>query len=107
MTKSTAWIFPLYFQLPYLPEETCFQQAGSSVVEGTSRALLGPSPVYLQPPHYYLSSQDTNYIILRNVHIFLKRFFFKKTKKKKFVKENEETFRMFLNVLLFHWESSM
>jgi hypothetical protein len=23
----------LYFQLPYLREETCFQQAGSSVVE--------------------------------------------------------------------------
>jgi len=27
----------LYFQLPYLPEETCFQQWGSSTVEGTSR----------------------------------------------------------------------
>ncbi len=39
--KSTAWIFPLYFQLPYLPEETCFQQAGSSAVEGTSQAVLG------------------------------------------------------------------
>ncbi len=25
---STAWIFPLYFQLPYLPEETCFHQGG-------------------------------------------------------------------------------
>ncbi len=24
--KSTVWIFPLCFQLPYLPEETCFQQ---------------------------------------------------------------------------------
>jgi len=33
----------LYFRLPYLPEETCFQQAGSSVVEGTSQAVLGPS----------------------------------------------------------------
>jgi hypothetical protein len=33
----------LYFQLPYLPEETYFQQAGSSVVEGTSQALLGCS----------------------------------------------------------------
>ncbi len=31
-------IFPL---LPYLPEETCFQQAGSSAVEGTSQAVLG------------------------------------------------------------------
>jgi hypothetical protein len=28
-----AWIFPLYFQFRYLPEETCFQQAGSSVVK--------------------------------------------------------------------------
>jgi hypothetical protein len=27
-------IFPLYFQLHYLREETCFQQAGSSAVEG-------------------------------------------------------------------------
>ncbi len=38
--ESTAWIFPLHFQLPYLPEATCFQQAGSSVVEGTSQAVL-------------------------------------------------------------------
>jgi len=28
---------------PYLPEETCFQQAGSSAVEGTSQAVLGSS----------------------------------------------------------------
>jgi hypothetical protein len=33
----------LYFQLSYLPEETCFQQAGSSAVEGTSQAVLGSS----------------------------------------------------------------
>jgi hypothetical protein len=33
----------LYFQLPYLPEETCFQQAGSSAVEGTSQVVLGSS----------------------------------------------------------------
>jgi hypothetical protein len=38
-----AWIFPLYFQLPYLPEETCFQQGGSSAVEGTNQAVLGSS----------------------------------------------------------------
>jgi hypothetical protein len=31
----------LYFQLPYLLEETCFQQAGSSGVEGTSQDVLG------------------------------------------------------------------
>jgi hypothetical protein len=32
-----AWIFPLYFQLGYLPEETCFQQVGSSsALEPTS-----------------------------------------------------------------------
>jgi hypothetical protein len=35
--SSTAWDFPLYFQLPYLPEETGFQQAGYSAVEGTSQ----------------------------------------------------------------------
>jgi len=33
----------LYFQLPYLPEETSFQQTGSSAVEGTSQAILGSS----------------------------------------------------------------
>jgi hypothetical protein len=27
--------------LPYLPEETCFQPARSSVVEGTSQVILG------------------------------------------------------------------
>jgi hypothetical protein len=38
--ESTAWVFPLYFQLPYLPEGTCFQQAGSSVVKAISQAIL-------------------------------------------------------------------
>jgi hypothetical protein len=36
---AAVWIFPLYFQLPYLREETCFQQAGSSVVEDTSQPV--------------------------------------------------------------------
>jgi hypothetical protein len=39
ITQSTAWVFPLDFQLHYMPEETCFQQAGSSVVEGTSQPV--------------------------------------------------------------------
>jgi hypothetical protein len=42
-TQSTAWTFPLYFQFPYLPEGTRFQQAGSSAVERTSQAVLGSS----------------------------------------------------------------
>jgi hypothetical protein len=33
----------MYFQLPYLPEETCFQQTGSSAVEVYSQAVLGSS----------------------------------------------------------------
>jgi hypothetical protein len=33
----------LYFQLPYLPEETYFQQAGSFGVEGTSYDVLESS----------------------------------------------------------------
>jgi hypothetical protein len=33
----------LYFQLPYLPEETCFQQAGPFAVEGISQAVLESS----------------------------------------------------------------
>jgi hypothetical protein len=40
---STAWIFPLYFQLHYLSEETCFQHGGSSAREGTSQGVLGYS----------------------------------------------------------------
>jgi hypothetical protein len=54
--QSTAWIFPLYFQLPCLPEETCFQQAGSSVVEGTSRLyrdLLTGGRRYQPTYHYF------------------------------------------------------
>ncbi len=34
------WIFPLYFQLPYEPEDTSFQQGGSSAVEGTSQSKV-------------------------------------------------------------------
>jgi hypothetical protein len=41
--ESTAWVFPLCFQLPYLHEGTCFQQAGSSEVKGISQAVLGSS----------------------------------------------------------------
>jgi hypothetical protein len=41
--KALPGFFLCCFQLPYLPEETCFQQAGSSVVEGTSQAVLGSS----------------------------------------------------------------
>ncbi len=32
----TSWLPPFY-----LPEETCFQQVGSSAVEGTSQFVLG------------------------------------------------------------------
>jgi len=39
----------LYFQLPYLPKETCFQQAGSSAAEGTSQAVLGSSDKWKVP----------------------------------------------------------
>ncbi len=48
---AASTIFPLYFQLPYLlPEETCFQQAGSSAVEeDTSQATwINCSAVGLQ-----------------------------------------------------------
>jgi hypothetical protein len=31
----------LYFQLPYLPEETCLKQAGPSAAEGPTQAVLG------------------------------------------------------------------
>jgi hypothetical protein len=40
----------LNFQLPYLPEGACFQQAGSSAVEGTSQAVLGSYDQSKVPP---------------------------------------------------------
>ncbi len=48
--KALPGFFPLYFQLPYLSEETCFQKEGSSVVEGTSHAVLGSSDQRKVPP---------------------------------------------------------
>jgi hypothetical protein len=45
---STAWIFPSYFQAP-IPEETCFQHRGSSMVECTSQAILGSSDQWKVP----------------------------------------------------------
>jgi hypothetical protein len=41
--KALPGFCPFYIQFPYLPEETCFQQAGSSVVEGTCQVVLGSS----------------------------------------------------------------
>jgi len=41
--QNPARIFLLYFQLSYLPQETCLQQAGSSAVEGTGQPVLGSS----------------------------------------------------------------
>jgi hypothetical protein len=40
--KALPGFFLCIFSSLYLPEETCFQQAGSSEVEGTSQALLMP-----------------------------------------------------------------
>jgi len=53
---NTAWIFQyLYFQLLYLPEETCFQQVRSSAVKGSIQAVLGSSDrqKVLAAGHYY------------------------------------------------------
>jgi hypothetical protein len=41
--------FSLYFQLSYLHEETCFQQAGSSAVEGITQAILDSSDQWKVP----------------------------------------------------------
>ncbi len=35
--QSTARFFPSYFEVPSLPEQTCFHQGGSLAVEGTSQ----------------------------------------------------------------------
>ncbi len=87
----------LFLEIEKIPDQLCLTEENDLSTD--------PSPIYLQLPYYYLSSQDTNYIILRNVHI-LKKILFRKNQEKKFVKENEEPFRIVLNVLLFHWESS-
>ncbi len=41
--KALPRVFLCIFSSLYLPEETCFQQGGSSAVEGTSQAVLGSS----------------------------------------------------------------
>jgi len=41
--------FSFVFSVPYLREETRFQQAGSSSVEGTSQAVLGSSNQWKVP----------------------------------------------------------
>jgi len=56
----------LYFQLPYLPEETCFRQDGSSAVEGTSRPVTIsekiPAPLYAgKGPEYWPWAQISNH----------------------------------------------
>jgi hypothetical protein len=38
--QRTTWIFHLYFQLHYLPEETSFQQVASSGLEGSSQLVI-------------------------------------------------------------------
>jgi len=43
-SESTAWIFPLYFQLHYLPEETSFQQGGSSALDTNLKSQNSTSP---------------------------------------------------------------
>jgi hypothetical protein len=51
----------LYFQLLNLPEETCFQQAGSSAVEGTSQAVLGSSDQQKVPDSLSLFLKSENF----------------------------------------------
>jgi hypothetical protein len=43
-----------------LPQETCFQQAGSSMVEGTSQTVLGSSNHPKVPPAVTISKQYKN-----------------------------------------------
>ncbi len=47
LCKSIPWIFSSYFKLPYLFEETYFQQAESSAVEGTSQPVVKKSQLLL------------------------------------------------------------
>jgi hypothetical protein len=43
MQSTLPGIFLWIFSFPCLPEETCFQQEGSFVVEGTNQVVLGSS----------------------------------------------------------------
>jgi hypothetical protein len=47
--KALPGFFLCIFSSLYLPEETCFQQEGSSAVEGTSQAVLGSSDQWMVP----------------------------------------------------------
>jgi hypothetical protein len=51
--------FSYVFSAP-LPEETCFQQAGSSAVEGTSRAVLESSDQRMVPASLSLFLKSEN-----------------------------------------------
>ncbi len=64
----------LFLKSEKIPDQLCFTEEND--------LSTGPSPICLQLPYCYLSSQDTNYNILRNVHILKKILFFKKPRKK-------------------------
>jgi hypothetical protein len=52
VTQSTAWIFPLYLQLHYLPAETLFSASGifcGGRYLSASQALLGSSDQWKVP----------------------------------------------------------
>jgi hypothetical protein len=71
---STTWIFPLYFQLRYLPEETCFQQGGSSAVERTSQGVLGSSHQRKVPASLFLKSEKIPGLLCRGKGPVLRPF---------------------------------
>jgi hypothetical protein len=59
--KALPRYFPLYFQLPYPPED---QYAGSLAVEGTSQAVLGSSCQWKVPASLSLFVKSEKIIVL-------------------------------------------
>jgi hypothetical protein len=59
--KALPRYFPLYFQLPYPPED---QYAGSLAVEGTSQAVLGSSDQWKVPASLSLFLKSEKIIVL-------------------------------------------
>jgi hypothetical protein len=59
--------FSFLFSAPLLHEETCFQQIGSSVVEGTSQAILGSSDQRNLPASQslFLNSENITALLYR------------------------------------------
>ncbi len=64
--KALPGFFFCIFSFPCMPQETCFRQAGSSAVEGTSQVVLGCSDQWKVPARLslFLKSEKISVLLL-------------------------------------------